>query len=118
VRYSFSGFLSPIANLPAINNAIAGNAIPVRFSLSGNKGLDILLTIMSPTSVEIDCASGAVTGLEVEGTPKGRSGLNYDSKEDHYIYAWGTDKAWAGTCRELNVKLIDGNQYKARFNFR
>ncbi|HMC67688.1 MAG TPA: immunoglobulin-like domain-containing protein, partial [Mycobacteriales bacterium] len=41
VLYNFAGFFQPVANLPVFNVVQAGRAIPVKFSLSGNKGLGI-----------------------------------------------------------------------------
>ena len=40
--YNFSGFFQPVDNLPTFNMTKAGSAIPVKFSLGGNQGLDIL----------------------------------------------------------------------------
>jgi hypothetical protein len=31
---------------------------------------------------------------------------------------WKTDKAWAGTCRQLQLKFIDGSTQTANFNFK
>ncbi len=41
VIWGFTGFFSPIDNLPAINSMKAGAAVPVKFSLGGDQGLDI-----------------------------------------------------------------------------
>ena len=41
VRYAFNGFFRPIDNLPIVNAVKAGQAIPVKFCLGGNKGLSI-----------------------------------------------------------------------------
>ena len=30
---------------------------------------------------------------------------------------WKTDKAWAGTCRELTITLNDGTTHTAQFKF-
>jgi hypothetical protein len=30
---------------------------------------------------------------------------------------WQTEESWAGTCRELIVKLTDGTEFRARFSF-
>ena len=38
---NFSGFLPPIANPPAANSSKAGSAVPVKFSLGGDKGMNI-----------------------------------------------------------------------------
>jgi hypothetical protein len=47
----------------------------------------------------------------------GGSSLNYDAAANQYIYVWKTDKAWAGTCRVLHVRLADGTSHYAYFNF-
>jgi hypothetical protein len=36
--YSFTGFFSPINNLPAVNTVNAGSTVPVKFSLAGFRG--------------------------------------------------------------------------------
>ena len=46
----------------------------------------------------------------------GGSSLAFDSGQ--YIYVWKTNKAWAGTCRQLVVKLTDGNEHRATFRFK
>jgi Domain of unknown function (DUF4082) len=40
-EYNFSGFFQPVNNMPTLNVAKAGSAIPVKFSLGGDQGLDI-----------------------------------------------------------------------------
>jgi hypothetical protein len=42
--YAFTGFGSPVDNLPVVNLIHAGQAVPLKFSLGGNQGLDILNT--------------------------------------------------------------------------
>src|SRR5262249_27214781 len=49
VLYTFSGFFQPVDNLPTVNSVKAGSAIPVKFSLDGNQGLNIFAA-GSPTS--------------------------------------------------------------------
>ena len=41
VLYNFTGFFSPVSNAPTLNSVNAGKAVPVKFSLSGDKGLNI-----------------------------------------------------------------------------
>src|SRR5258707_13233200 len=50
VLYDFTGFFSPVNNPPTLNSVVAGRAIPVKFSLSGDKGLNIF-AVNSPYSV-------------------------------------------------------------------
>jgi len=37
------------------------------------------------------------------------------SGSGRYSFVWKTNKPWAGRCRELKMKLIDGEVYSARF---
>ena len=45
------------------------------------------------------------------------SSLTYDAATDRHTYVWKTNKAWAGTCRQLVVKLDDGTYHRANFKF-
>jgi hypothetical protein len=115
--YEWEGFFPPVENPPAFNRANAGRAIPVKFSLGGDMGLDVLAT-GSPTSQRIDCDSSNPVDLVEETVTAGSSSLSYDATTDTYTYVWKTDKTWAGTCRQLVVKLNDGStEHVANFKF-
>jgi Galactose oxidase, central domain len=117
VVFDFSGFSSPVDNPPVQNSVKAGQAIPIRFSLSGDQGLDIFATGY-PKSEPITCGStAAVDGIE-ETVTAGGSSLSYDSAVDQYTYVWKTNKTWANTCRQLVVKLDDGTSHRANFKFK
>ena len=47
----------------------------------------------------------------------GNSGLQYDSEDVIYAYVWKTQEDWSGTCRQLNVRLTDGSNHTALFQF-
>ena len=47
----------------------------------------------------------------------GSSTLTYDAGTARYHYVWKTDKAWGGTCRQLQIKFADGTTQVANFNF-
>jgi uncharacterized repeat protein (TIGR01451 family) len=116
VLYDFTGFFSPVGNPPTLNVVKAGSAVPVKFSLSGNKGLNIF-ALNSPASVSSDC--GTATGVDVTDTvTAGGSSLSYDATSDQYVYVWKTDSSWAGTCRQLIVTLNDGSVHVANFKFK
>ena len=115
VSYNFSGFFRPVDNLPIVNVVKAGQGIPVKFSLGGNMGLAIMAAGY-PKSVAMTCAGGLQDDVE-ETVTAGGSTLNYDATTGQYIYVWKSDKAWAGTCRQLQVKLADGSLRVANFNF-
>lgn len=116
VLYNFAGFFQPVDNLPTLNKVNAGRAIPVKFSLSGNKGLDIFAA-GSPYTVSINC-DGTVPQTDIEETvTAGGSSLIYGGN-DQYHYVWKTEGSWANTCRQLVIKLNDGTEHKANFKFK
>ena len=116
VIYHWTGFFPPVDNPLVVNGVKAGSAIPVKFSLSGYQGMDIFAEGY-PNSVRIEC--GTATQLDnIEVTVNaGGSSLNYDAIAQQYIYVWKTNKAWSGTCRQLEVKLDDGTSHLANFTF-
>ena len=117
VLFNFSGFFQPVDNTPTFNTVNAGKAIPVKFSLSGNKGLSIF-PVSTPDSQQIACDNGAPVA-EIEDTVNaGSSSLSYDAATDQYIYVWKTSNSWAGTCRQLIITLNDGTTHVAYFKFR
>lgn len=115
VLYNFTGFFSPINNLPTLNAANAGKNIPVKFSLSGNKGLSIFAAD-NPYSVSFNCANNDPGVDIVETNNPGQSTLSYSP--DTYHYNWKTESSWAGTCRQLRVTLNDGSVHVANFKFK
>ena len=117
--YNFSGFFPPVDNPPTVNVVNAGRAIPVKFSLSGNQGLDIFAAGY-PVSQQIACSDGAPLSDIEETVTAGGSSLSYDAATDTYTYTyvWKTENSWAGTCRGLIVTLNDGSDHVAFFRFR
>jgi hypothetical protein len=108
-------FLAPIDN-DALNVLKAGQGMPVKFSLGGDQGLAILAA-GSPTSRTVQCDSSLPPDPVEQTVTAGASGLSYDAATDVYTYTWKTDRAWAGTCRELTVTLINGTSHSALFMF-
>ena len=117
VQYNFAGFFQPVDNLPVLNIVQAGRAIPIKFSLSGDKGLGIFAP-GSPSSGPIPCNSGDPAVDLEETVTAGGSSLSYNPATDQYIYIWKTDASWAGTCRQLVVQLNDGSIHRANFKFK
>jgi hypothetical protein len=115
--YHFGGFTNPVDALPTLNQMKAGAAVPVKFGLGGDFGLNIFDTGY-PKSQQVACDSSApVDGVEVTVTAGGSS-LQYDPSSSRYTYVWKTDKAWAGTCRQLVVGFADGSFGRANFKFK
>ena len=113
---TFSGFFAPVANPPTVNVAKAGRAIPVKFSLGGNRGLAIFAAGY-PRVVTIACGSGTTTDeIETTVTADG-NGLQYDPASGQYTYTWKTQKSWTG-CRRLELLFVDGSLRAADFKFK
>ena len=117
--YSFVGFHPPVENIPTRNVVKAGRAIPVKFSLTGDQGLNIFEDGY-PKSWIISCSDGTDPVGYIEDTVNaaGGSSLSYDGVADQYIYIWKTEKNWANTCRKLVVLLNDGTYHEAYFTFK
>lgn len=92
-------------------------AIPVKFSLNGDKGLNIFAAAF-PVSQQLTCSDGAPISTVEETVTAGNSSISYDAMTDLYKYVWKTDKTWKGTCRQLIVKLNDSSVHAANFQFR
>jgi hypothetical protein len=116
LHYDFSGFLAPVDNPPVLNTVSAGRTIPIKFSLGGDLGLDVLFG--TPMVVQLDCDT-TVPSDEVETTTTaGGGGLTYDPITGEYTYAWKTEKSWANQCRTFILALADGTSWSAAFRFR
>jgi hypothetical protein len=66
-------------------------------------------------SAQAPCQSAPT---EIATVTAGNSGLQYDSEDVIYAYVWKTQEDWSGTCRQLNVRLTDGSNHTALFQFR
>ena len=136
VLYDFNGFFQPVDNPAGAsvvwNKAKAGSAIPVKFSLGGDRGMNILaggalLASMlgappvgpssSPWVEKVTCGS-ATTEDTIESTVTANaSGLIYDQGAKQYQYVWKTSTSWANSCRMLHVTLRDGTDHVAYVHF-
>jgi len=81
VIYNFNGFFQPVDNLPTLNTVKAGSAIPMKFSLSVNQGLNIFATSY-PKSQMISCDTSAPLDEIDETVTAGQSSLSYDATAD------------------------------------
>lgn len=114
--YNFSGFFPPVDTPPTLNLVNAGSAIPVKFSLNGDNGLNIFAAGY-PVSQQITCSDGAPVSDIEETVTAGNSSISYDAATEQYTYVWKTDKSWKGTCRQLILKLNDNSFHVANFQF-
>jgi hypothetical protein len=115
--YAFTGFFQPVDNMPVVNLAKAGSAIPMRFSLGGNQGLSIFAPGY-PSSMTVACNTSLPAGPIEETVNAGGSSLSYYAALDQYTYVWKTSKSWTGTCRLFLMRLDDGSEHSALFRFK
>ena len=114
VQYDYSGFFSPVDNLPIVNSVKAGQAVPVKFRLAGDFGLDVLL--VTPQSQSVGCSSALPVDAIEQTVVAGSSSLSYDPLTSLYSYVWKTDKSFKG-CRSLIITLDDETVHTAFFKF-
>lgn len=115
--YTFGGFRAPVDKSPTRNRAQAGSAIPVRFSLGGDRGLGIF-TAGSPSSRAMACDTTSPLDAIESTVSAGDSSLSYAPGTMVYTYVWKTDKAWTGSCRQLSLHFGNGLTATTLFDFK
>jgi DNA-binding beta-propeller fold protein YncE len=117
--YDFTGFFRPVNNPadPEPNSVKAGQSVPVKFSLGGDQGLDVLDDeAPNPKLVFTQCDPS--DEADPVGTSTANNGLTYDALTDTYTYVWKTVKGWKGKCGTFTLKLDDGTVHTAEFAFK
>jgi hypothetical protein len=115
--YNFSGFYQPVDNDPTWNSVQAGSGVPVKFSLRGYQGLDVIKTGY-PTATQVQCPGGSATVDAIEDTTTANNGLTYDASADQYTYVWKTSKAWAGKCYRFELGTNDDTSHSFEVMFK
>jgi hypothetical protein len=120
-QYQFSGFSQPVDNTDStgafiLNSMKAGSAVPVKFNLNGNQGSAIFAS-GSPASAAFNCDPTLAVDAIEQTVSANSSSLSFNSAVGQYTYVWKTDSGWAGTCRQLVLKLADGTIHRADFKF-
>ncbi|AMY08736.1 Endonuclease/Exonuclease/phosphatase family protein [Luteitalea pratensis] len=113
--FEFSGLQRPVNG--AVSEVKAGSSVPLKFSLGGDKGLNIFAA-GSPSSAPIACGTNPPVVAGDTIATAGGSDLTYDPDSGHYTLVWKTLKEWAGTCRRLTLRFTDGSWQRADFIFR
>jgi hypothetical protein len=113
--YDFTGFFHPIDNAPSVNTVKAGQAVPIKFSLGGDQGLDVFLDGY-PRLEFGSCELSTVDAVE-ETLTAGGSSLSYDPATNEYTYVWKTERSWANKCGTLSIVFDDGTIQTLLFQF-
>jgi hypothetical protein len=114
VHWPFTGYSSPVDNPPTVNTANAGSGIPVKFSLGGDRGLNILAA-GSPSISQFTCTNAPTDPIE-ETSSALTSSLSFSGGQ--YVYNWKTLKSYAGNCYQFKLTLVDGSIHIANFKFK
>lgn len=116
--YLFTGFFSPIDNLPTVNSAQAGQAIPVKWRLTDVYGNPISdpSSFVSLTSTSATCSGWTTGSADTIETYTGNSGLQYLGN-GYWQYNWKTPKSYASSCRVMKLTLLDGSIHTAALTF-
>ncbi|MEV7009343.1 PxKF domain-containing protein [Streptosporangium sp. NPDC051022] len=98
------------AYFPETMEGKAGSAVPIKFSLGGDRGTDFFASGY-PASQPVTCDTGKPTGPAEPTRNPGNSSISYGGGQ--YNYVWKTDKSWSDTCRQFQLKLDDGTSHFA-----
>ncbi len=116
--YTVIGFTSPVDNLPTLNVAKAGQAIPLKWRVLDHLGNPVT-TIASVGSIlgTMSCSSSGTDFLEEYSS--GNSGL-INHGNGYYQFNWKTPTSYANTCRTFVLTLGDGatSHLQANFQFK
>ncbi|MBN2264779.1 MAG: PxKF domain-containing protein, partial [Candidatus Aminicenantes bacterium] len=118
--FTFTGFMSPVDNQPAVNSAKAGSTVPVKWLVTDLDGTPIsdAASFTSLTSYSVNCESmGDALEEEVIEVYAGSSGLQYMG-DGLWQFNWKTPKSYAGQCRVMVLNLADGGAHSASFRFK
>lgn len=110
VQQQHQAFLDTPATMERVK---AGSTVPVRVDLGGDRGPEPFTATSNPVA----CDSGQALGPHEPIATPGASGITYDPGNGQYVVAWKTDRAWAGSCRQLVVTADDGAVHTTRFEF-
>jgi hypothetical protein len=111
--FDFSGFFNPVS-MTAENIAKPGQAIPVKFSLHGDQGLDVVTSARFVTEGNATSLVGDV----IETTTAGGGGLSYDARSDQYTYVWKTPKTLSLKTGRFELTLSDGTVHSFNVTFK
>ena len=107
----FGGFRGVVEPPPDINAGPRRPTVPVRFTLTENRGLGERGVLA--VSQQVDCATLA----PVPGAPIEDVVAPVTADGDSYGFDWKTDRGWAGTCRQLILRIQDVTDPIAVFRF-
>jgi hypothetical protein len=117
VTTNWSGFSSPVDNLPTLNTAKAGQAIPLKWRITNSSGNPITnLTSVTVTTSSRNCTSGVSGTDAIEEYAAGSSGLQ-NQGNGYYQFNWKSPTNYANSCKTINLDMGEGVMRQAAFQF-
>ena len=102
-------FRPPISAAPALNERDAGDAVPVKYAITGlAAGQDVTL-VSEPVDCDTLRSTAAPAAIATAGSPT--------QQGSSYHVNWLTDPSWAGTCRRLTLQIEGASSSVAYFRF-
>ena len=119
--YKFTGFLPPVDNPPVWNVAKAGQTIPLKWQLENVNGpyreTSSVVSITAggvPFPIPTEAVLDTISIYDEDNT----SALQCYTDTGMCHYNWKTPKSYANGCATLTLKLDDGTERKANFQFK
>jgi hypothetical protein len=107
VIYDFVGFFTPVENLPTLNTANSGQAIPLKWRITDVNGKPVTdLAGVVVTGESLACSLGTTTD-QIEEYAPGASGL-LNQGNGYYQFNWKTPKTYAQSCKTMRLDLGEG----------
>jgi len=112
--YQWLGWSWPYASDEA-NRAEAGRTIPLGFSVGGAGGRAVVAGLwVAP----VPCGGAAtVSPSDPSARPADWQGP-WSVSDGRTILLWRTSRSWAGSCRQVLLRLTDGSVHRLVFDFR
>jgi hypothetical protein len=105
----FGGFQSPTKAPPEVNTARAGSSTTTRFVLTESGGEPDIAAAFA--TQQVDCTTLAPSG------PIAAESGDLDNSRTRFRFEWRSERAWAGTCRQLIVRVQDVSDPVAYYRF-
>jgi hypothetical protein len=94
----------------SLDDAKAGEAVPLKFSLQGDQGAEV---VAGAAWQQASCTDWGSIGPATAAQGK----LTYNPSTGRYQDLVATDPSWKGSCRTLDLQLADGSHHPVRARF-
>jgi len=116
VAYRFIGFSGNVLGGGALNLAKAGQNVPLKWRLLDAAGAPVTnLTSATVAVADLACAAGTTAAASAAAATGGSGFQNLGG--GYYQLNWATPKAYANSCKTMQLNLGEGTTHNALFRF-